>query len=87
MISTLKTDPNLPARLRDDVEEMNAYWFYKQNVYDSVAPHLEKALTNATTDETKPVGSFYWPSCMKCPAIMIKPLRIIRQQLKTPTIL
>ena len=53
MISTLKNDPNLPRRLQDDVEEMDAYLFYKQNIYDSVALHLEKALTNAKTNEDK----------------------------------
>jgi len=51
MLNTLKNDPNLPKRLQDDVEELNAYWFYRQNLYDSVAPHLEKALTNAKTNE------------------------------------
>jgi tetratricopeptide (TPR) repeat protein len=47
LINTLHTDPNLPKRLRPDLEEVNSYWFYKQNMYDSAAVHLEKALSNA----------------------------------------
>jgi tetratricopeptide (TPR) repeat protein len=29
------------------LEEVNAYWFYKQEMYDSAAFHLEKALDNS----------------------------------------
>lgn len=48
LINTLHADPNLPKRLRDELEEVNAYWFYKQDMYDSTAVHLEKALSTAT---------------------------------------
>ncbi|MEO6549653.1 MAG: tetratricopeptide repeat protein [Ferruginibacter sp.] len=47
LINTLQYDPNLPARLRNDLDDINAYWFYKQNIYDSAASYLEKALSNA----------------------------------------
>lgn len=48
LINTLQVDPNLPKRLRNDLAEVNAYWFFKQGIYDSTARHLEKALS--TTD-------------------------------------
>ena len=47
LINTLQHDPNLPARLRNDLDDLNAYWFYKQNIYDSAATYLERGLTNA----------------------------------------
>ncbi len=46
LISTLQNDPNLPQRLKNDLDEVNGYWFFKQNNYDSAAVYLEKALTN-----------------------------------------
>ncbi len=53
LINTLMYDANLPKRLRNDLEEVYAYWFYKQGIYDSAAVHLEKAITNANTKEDK----------------------------------
>ncbi|MBK9532545.1 MAG: hypothetical protein IPO42_12340 [Chitinophagaceae bacterium] len=47
LINTLQVDPNLPKRLRNDLAEVNAYWFFKQGLYDSTAVHLEKALSTA----------------------------------------
>ncbi len=47
LINTLNNDVNLPRRLKNDLEEVYAYWFYKQGIYDSAAAHLEKALSNA----------------------------------------
>lgn len=47
LINTLQNDPNFPSRLKPDLEEVDAYWFYKQSIYDSAAVHLEKALSNA----------------------------------------
>jgi tetratricopeptide (TPR) repeat protein len=49
MIQTLKLDPLFPARLHPDLQEMQALWFYKKNMYDSAAIHLEKALGNASS--------------------------------------
>jgi len=48
LIITLKNDPAFPKRLQNDLEEVQAWWFYNGNVYDSAAFHLEKALGNAT---------------------------------------
>ncbi len=53
LINILQFDPNLPKRLRNDLEEVNAYWFYKQNNFDSSAVHLEKALSNADDKQDK----------------------------------
>ncbi|HWR34060.1 MAG TPA: hypothetical protein VN451_11050, partial [Chitinophagaceae bacterium] len=47
LIVTLKTDPNFPKRLSNDLDEVQAYWFYKQNMWDSAAAHLYGALGNA----------------------------------------
>jgi tetratricopeptide (TPR) repeat protein len=53
MIETLKGDPLFPSRLLPDLYEMQAYWFYKQEVYDSAAVYLEKALDNAENGQEK----------------------------------
>jgi tetratricopeptide (TPR) repeat protein len=47
LINTLQVDPNLPKRLRNDLDEVAAYWFFKQGNFDSTAAHLEKALSTA----------------------------------------
>ncbi|HZI52778.1 MAG TPA: hypothetical protein VFD56_03710 [Chitinophagaceae bacterium] len=49
LIAILKNDPNFPTRLQNDLEEVQAYSFYKQEMWDSSAAHLEKALSNATS--------------------------------------
>ncbi|MBA2562928.1 MAG: tetratricopeptide repeat protein, partial [Chitinophagaceae bacterium] len=53
LINTLLNDANFPARLKPDLEEVNAYWFYKQGIYDSAATHLEKGLLNASDVQEK----------------------------------
>jgi hypothetical protein len=53
LISTLKNDPNFPERLHDDLEEVQAYWFYKQGVWDSSAIHLVNAFSIAETKQEK----------------------------------
>jgi hypothetical protein len=53
LINTLQNDQNFPSRLRDELEEVNAYWFYKQKIYDSAAAHLEKALSTAEDKQDK----------------------------------
>ena len=50
MIETLKNDPFFPERLMPDLHEVQAYWFYKQEIYDSAAFYLEKALPNAANN-------------------------------------
>ena len=44
LIQTLKNDPLFPKRLYNDLEEVQAYSFYKQKMWDSSAAHLENAL-------------------------------------------
>lgn len=53
MIETLRQDPLFPARLRPELHEVQAWWFYKREVYDSAAVYLEKALPNAANREEK----------------------------------
>lgn len=47
LIATLKKDPQFPERLYSSLEEVQALWFYKQNMWDSAATHLVNALSNA----------------------------------------
>jgi TolA-binding protein len=47
LIETLKADPLFPERLQPDLFEVQAWWFYKNQIYDSAAAYLEKALNNA----------------------------------------
>ncbi|HMX78653.1 MAG TPA: hypothetical protein PK841_10795, partial [Chitinophagaceae bacterium] len=53
LIVTLKNDPNFPKRLKNDLHEVQAYWFYKQNMWDSSATHLVQALSSATNVQEK----------------------------------
>lgn len=53
MINILRNDPNLPKRLINDLEEVEAYLFYMQGNYDSSAVHLEKALSTAVSKQDK----------------------------------
>lgn len=47
LIETLRLDPHFPERLHTELYELQAWWFYKQEVLDSAAFYLEKALPNA----------------------------------------
>ena len=47
MIETLRKDPAFPGRLQTDLHEVEAYYFYKKNQYDSAAHFLAMALDNA----------------------------------------
>jgi hypothetical protein len=53
LIATLKADPVFPGRLQNDLEEVQALYFYKQNQWDSAAQHLTNALSNATSQQEK----------------------------------
>lgn len=53
LIVTLRNDPNFPKRLVNDLHEVQAYWFYKQNMWDSAANHLVNALSNAGNQQEK----------------------------------
>ncbi len=47
LLELIRTDPNFPSRLENDVNELIAYNLYKQEQYDRSADHLLKALGNA----------------------------------------
>ncbi len=53
LIVTLRNDPVFPKRLHSDLEEVQAFWFYKQSMWDSAAAHLEKALDNASNKQER----------------------------------
>ncbi|MBS1935181.1 MAG: hypothetical protein JST96_14355, partial [Bacteroidetes bacterium] len=53
MIEILKQDPQFPERLKGDLNEVQAWMFYKQEMYDSSAIFLEKALPNALDNQEK----------------------------------
>ncbi|MET0242418.1 MAG: tetratricopeptide repeat protein, partial [Flavitalea sp.] len=51
LIETIKNDPLFPERLKTDLHEVQALWFYQQEIYDSAAVYLEKALPNAANNQ------------------------------------
>jgi outer membrane protein assembly factor BamD (BamD/ComL family) len=53
LINILRNDKNLPGRLKSDLEEVTAFWFFSQNNYDSAAAHLESGLDNADNKQDK----------------------------------
>lgn len=53
LIATLKTDPNFPKRLNSELEEIQAYWFYKQAMWDSSATHLVNAFDRANNKQER----------------------------------
>ncbi|HMJ45781.1 MAG TPA: tetratricopeptide repeat protein, partial [Ferruginibacter sp.] len=58
LINILQNDRNLPARLKNDLAEVNSFWFYSQNNYDSAAYYLERALSNSDTKQDKSRSEF-----------------------------
>ncbi|MBA2330975.1 MAG: tetratricopeptide repeat protein [Flavisolibacter sp.] len=44
LIATLKNDPVFPKRLHSQLQEVQSFWFYNQNVWDSAAYYLVGAL-------------------------------------------
>jgi tetratricopeptide (TPR) repeat protein len=53
LIAILKNDPKFPERLHGALEELQALWFYKQEMWDSSAHHLVKALGEAKKGQEK----------------------------------
>lgn len=53
LINTLQNDPAFPGRLDPPLEEMSAYWFYNQLMYDSAIMHLENSLPNTIDIEDR----------------------------------
>ncbi len=47
LLEILRSDPNFPKRLKTELHETMAYWFYNNQNYDSAAFHLSKALDEA----------------------------------------
>lgn len=58
LMSILQHDANLPKRLVNDLEEITAYWFYKQSMYDSAAAHLANAIRVGTTKQDRARSTF-----------------------------
>ena len=53
IIEILRHDPNFPKRLTPDLNQILAYWFYKQQVYDSSARFLSMSLGLAQGSQEK----------------------------------
>ena len=53
LIEVLRRDPQFPPRLQPSLQEVRSLWFYKQNMYDSAAFYLERALPAAENNEEK----------------------------------
>lgn len=53
LLVTLRNDPVFPRRLQNDLNEVQALWYYDQQQWDSAAVYLEKALGNAPTKSEK----------------------------------
>ena len=51
LIEILRRDPQFPPRLQASLQEVRSLWFYKQNMYDSAAFYLERALPAAENNE------------------------------------
>jgi outer membrane protein assembly factor BamD (BamD/ComL family) len=47
LLAALRQDPAFPERLLPHLAEVQGYWFYKQQIWDSAAHHLSAALPNA----------------------------------------
>src|SRR5688572_14317588 len=53
LIETLRNDPQFPERLRAELHQVQAYWFYKRELYDSAALYIERALPTAANREER----------------------------------
>src|SRR6476661_6393145 len=53
LLTALRNDPAFPERLHPDLEEVLAWWYYKQERWDSAAFHLKEALPNATNQQER----------------------------------
>ncbi len=53
IMNTLQNDPSFPERLKPSLEEMSAYWFFKQQMYDSAQVHLENSMPNVLDIQDK----------------------------------
>jgi len=55
LIITLKNDPAFPKRLQNDLDEVQAYWFYKQKMRSAMLP----------TGRNRRSGNICWPNYMR----------------------
>ncbi len=53
VIEILRHDTHFPKRLQTSLNEVLAYWFYKQQVYDSAAIYLQQSLDNTANKQEK----------------------------------
>lgn len=47
LINTLRNDPLFPKRLYPYFQEVEGYWFFRQQMYDSAITHIKNAIPNA----------------------------------------
>ena len=47
LINTLRNDPQFPGRLEPYFREVQGYWFFKQEMYDSAMVYIESSLSNS----------------------------------------
>ena len=53
LLETLRRDRNLPPRLRSELSEVEALWYYTSGMPDSAAQHLERALEAASDNKER----------------------------------
>src|SRR5665213_379236 len=53
LINTLRNDPLFPNRLNPFFEEVQGYWFFKQEMYDSAIAYIVKGLPNAMDEQDR----------------------------------
>lgn len=53
LIETLNRDSQFPDRLKQELAEIKAFWFYKQGISDSAAFYLEKSLGVCSNNDEK----------------------------------
>ncbi len=74
IIEILRHDPKFPRRLKTELNREVAYWFYKQQVYDSAAFYLSKSLNEADNNQEQArweylIGQLYQLSSDRTEAI------------------
>ncbi len=47
LINTLRNDPQFPARLEPYFQEVQGYWFFKQEMYDSAIVYIQNSIPNS----------------------------------------
>ncbi len=53
LIEALRRDPVFPERLREELHEVQAWWYYQQQNWDSAAHHLSLALGQASSQNER----------------------------------